>query len=431
MSAKQQQRNKEVQTSPLESNMAPALGEKADTSKKDTTEEKSIEESKSNSNCPTDKRPTADPQEKHSTCVAAPATPNPTAVPNPVPAPTAVTVASLTPAPTPLWKGIAGMISKTVSKVFGAPREAFGSESDNTGEPSKPLPAPTPAPAVVEALPSKNVTEFDSQDEKKELKRKRHEAARAYALGLGEDEKVYDASTVVVPKVPNTGEPSKPLPAPTPAPAVVEAPPSKNVTEFDSQDEKKELKRKRHEAARAYALGLGEDEKVYDASTVVVPKVPDQKPKGRVFASPRPSQPQTDAERHHAARAFALSVPSLPLSRKRRRDKEESSNDAHRRNYTGLKHPLSRRRTSKDIAWEDRLSELADYRKVHGHCNVPKNYTGNAKLFTWVTHQRSQYSLHLKGITSQITLPRIQALERLGFEWKPSSSRRRGITKKA
>jgi hypothetical protein len=21
--------------------------------------------------------------------------------------------------------------------------------------------------------------------------------------------------------------------------------------------------------------------------------------------------------------------------------------------------------------WEDRLSELADYRRVHGHCNVP------------------------------------------------------------
>jgi hypothetical protein len=25
-------------------------------------------------------------------------------------------------------------------------------------------------------------------------------------------------------------------------------------------------------------------------------------------------------------------------------------------------------------AWEDRLNELADYRKIHGHCNVPYNY---------------------------------------------------------
>jgi hypothetical protein len=67
--------------------------------------------------------------------------------------------------------------------------------------------------------------------------------------------------------------------------------------------------------------------------------------------------------------------------------------------------------------WEDRLSELADYRKLHGHCNVPRNYSENAKLGTWVATQRCQYSLHLKGKTSSITLPRIQALESLGFEW--------------
>jgi hypothetical protein len=86
---------------------------------------------------------------------------------------------------------------------------------------------------------------------------------------------------------------------------------------------------------------------------------------------------------------------------------------------------------SRDIAWEVRLSELGDYRKVHGHCNVPKSYTENAKVATWVAHQRSQYSLHLKGKKSQITPPRFQALERLVFEWKPSISRRGGITKKA
>jgi hypothetical protein len=79
--------------------------------------------------------------------------------------------------------------------------------------------------------------------------------------------------------------------------------------------------------------------------------------------------------------------------------------------------------------WEDRLSELADYRKVHGHCNVPRKYRENAKLGAWVATQRYQYSLHLKGKTSAINLPRIQALERLGFEWKPLISRGHGITK--
>jgi hypothetical protein len=29
------------------------------------------------------------------------------------------------------------------------------------------------------------------------------------------------------------------------------------------------------------------------------------------------------------------------------------------------------------IAWEDRLSELADYRKFHGNCNVPRIYSEN------------------------------------------------------
>jgi Holliday junction resolvasome RuvABC DNA-binding subunit len=71
--------------------------------------------------------------------------------------------------------------------------------------------------------------------------------------------------------------------------------------------------------------------------------------------------------------------------------------------------------------WEDCLSELADYRKIHGHCNVPCRYSGNAKLGTWVGTQRTQYRLHQEGKTSSITLPRIQALESLGFEWKPIS----------
>ena len=33
-------------------------------------------------------------------------------------------------------------------------------------------------------------------------------------------------------------------------------------------------------------------------------------------------------------------------------------------------------------AREGRLSELADYRKVHGHCNVPYRYSENIKLAT-------------------------------------------------
>ncbi len=54
----------------------------------------------------------------------------------------------------------------------------------------------------------------------------------------------------------------------------------------------------------------------------------------------------------------------------------------------------------------------------------------NIKLGNWVTTQRRDHTLHLEGKPSPITLARIQELESLGFEWKPSISRRKGPPKK-
>jgi hypothetical protein len=68
-------------------------------------------------------------------------------------------------------------------------------------------------------------------------------------------------------------------------------------------------------------------------------------------------------------------------------------------------------------AWEDLLSELANYRKIHGHCNVPQNDSENTKLANWVATQRNQYSLHLEGKASNMTISCFQELESLGFEW--------------
>jgi hypothetical protein len=69
-------------------------------------------------------------------------------------------------------------------------------------------------------------------------------------------------------------------------------------------------------------------------------------------------------------------------------------------------------------AWNARLSELADYRKIHGHCNVPKRFSENTQLGRWVLSQRSNYKFYQEGKTSWITLSRIQILESLGFEWE-------------
>jgi hypothetical protein len=70
--------------------------------------------------------------------------------------------------------------------------------------------------------------------------------------------------------------------------------------------------------------------------------------------------------------------------------------------------------------WEDRLSELVEYREIHGNCNVPKRYSENAKLAHWVGTQRYQYKLQQEGKGSQMTLPRVKVLEGLGFKWKVS-----------
>jgi hypothetical protein len=74
-------------------------------------------------------------------------------------------------------------------------------------------------------------------------------------------------------------------------------------------------------------------------------------------------------------------------------------------------------------AWKDHLSGLADYRKEHGHCNVPQKYSENLQLGRWVSAQRSQYRLHLEGKPSPMTTFRIQELESLSFEWKSSVRR--------
>jgi hypothetical protein len=73
-------------------------------------------------------------------------------------------------------------------------------------------------------------------------------------------------------------------------------------------------------------------------------------------------------------------------------------------------------------AWEVHLSDLADYRKIHGHSNVPSSYGENIKLAGWVLTQRTQYRLYLEGKTSHMTPSRFQDLESLGFEWDSNSA---------
>ena len=73
---------------------------------------------------------------------------------------------------------------------------------------------------------------------------------------------------------------------------------------------------------------------------------------------------------------------------------------------------------SHSAVWEERLNELLEFRRVQGHCLVPSQHKPNQKLATWVKCQRRQYKLFVAKQRSNMTMPRIQKLEKLGFVWE-------------
>ena len=74
---------------------------------------------------------------------------------------------------------------------------------------------------------------------------------------------------------------------------------------------------------------------------------------------------------------------------------------------------------SHSAVWSERLQDLIDYKRVHGHCNVPSRYAENKQLAIWVKSQRRQFKYFKSGCTkSKITADRIERLNALGFVWR-------------
>lgn len=71
--------------------------------------------------------------------------------------------------------------------------------------------------------------------------------------------------------------------------------------------------------------------------------------------------------------------------------------------------------------WPTRFDELVEFKKKHGHCNVPYTYEPNTALGLWVVYQRHQYRRRYENKTSYITPERIEALNEIGFEWNLSN----------
>lgn len=70
-----------------------------------------------------------------------------------------------------------------------------------------------------------------------------------------------------------------------------------------------------------------------------------------------------------------------------------------------------------DVAWYEKYEELKQFRSREGHCNVPQRYSKNKSLGLWVNAQRKKYNHMKQGKKSNITEPRIRALEEIGFKW--------------
>lgn len=100
-------------------------------------------------------------------------------------------------------------------------------------------------------------------------------------------------------------------------------------------------------------------------------------PPAAVGSSSRSSGAHVAPPRPHA-------TASTPASRKQPRILEPSSGGSND--------------TTCSTSWDKRFSELIDFKRVHGHCEVPQNYAENTSLGTWVNKVRGDLDdscLHL------------------------------------
>ena len=74
--------------------------------------------------------------------------------------------------------------------------------------------------------------------------------------------------------------------------------------------------------------------------------------------------------------------------------------------------------------WNDRYSQLLEYKDEHKNCLVPRDYSKNKALGKWVNNQRWQYRLRSEGKKSQLTEARIEDLSKAGFVWRVNGKKK-------
>jgi hypothetical protein len=68
--------------------------------------------------------------------------------------------------------------------------------------------------------------------------------------------------------------------------------------------------------------------------------------------------------------------------------------------------------------WEDRLQDLLEFRRAHGHVNVPRSWSDHPRLAHWVVNQRRLLRL------GKLSADRRARLEKLGIRWLTADERR-------
>jgi hypothetical protein len=71
-----------------------------------------------------------------------------------------------------------------------------------------------------------------------------------------------------------------------------------------------------------------------------------------------------------------------------------------------------------EARWQEMYHQLVEYQKQYGNCNVPRGGRHNPSLGSWVDSHRMLKKWYDAGKPSSLTQRRIDALERMGFEWR-------------
>lgn len=156
------------------------------------------------------------------------------------------------------------------------------------------------------------------------------------------------------------------------------------------------------------------------------PTFPRHHHRGSEMASRLPAQRQFPGEPAKPAKVEPQRPRSSSRSSKRKKRRKERviapSSSGSTASSVGST-PSSKAAAAAGESWDTRFSELQEFRRTYGHCDVPQNYPPNTRLGTWVNKQRMEHKNRMDGKNSSLTDSRLERLESVDFRW----AKRKGI----